>query len=938
MFYKNKHLRYCFIIAFIAILSPPCNIFSQSLQASLKKSDALKRIGQRESSLAFINEVIQKSDAQNLPEMHAHALAEKAAWFNYYIEYDSAIIHGQKALEFVERQNLETLLPEFLLHNGWLVLRKFDHEKSLEYCRKAKEIAQEQGRNNLAELCNTCIEDALGIYYIGALGDEYYYPVLRAYEKSVAIHKAEKDTSKYASTLTRYIDLYRLKGHADSVKILLKELEGIFTDFKDYRLESTYYSLQSIYAYFENDFDAVYRNLRKAQEKSRQLGLDRLTQHYYFRLHDYYKGLKQYDQSIQMLDSARATYHTDHMHAHGLDLYYYVYKDAGNTEKALEFLEAWHNDEDWKRKNEKVELITEWQTKYKTQEKEALIEKGRIQRFWLLAFLISFLVFILMLVFAYRKQKKNAFQLAQQNQIIEQQANELQQLDKIKSRFFANVSHELRTPLTLLLGPINSILKKADVNNRTFTLLKLAQINGQQLLKLINSILDLSRLESGKLELKEEAIVIYPLIKRIVSQFESNAQLQEIELVIDYQLDPYLKVHLDVSKFETILNNLLSNALKFTPKGGRIQVICNDLGNKMELQVADTGAGIHPDDLPHVFNRFFQTKQANAPTEGGSGIGLALSLELAKLFNGNLSVESKLKKGSTFFFTLPKKEVLGFIEEKEISIPVKLTKEEKAIINKSTSSKQQANILVVEDNPSLRQYLQLILNEQYHITTAENGQVALEHLEKNNNFQLIISDVMMPVMDGYQLLEKLKSDDRWRHLPVVMLTARAELQDKLKALRIGVDDYLLKPFEEEELLIRLNNLIANHKLRQHQKEEEVLRTDATPPFSKADAEWLEKVELSVQSAIDNPQFTLLQLSQMLFISERQMSRKIKTLTGLTPNKYIREIKLQHARTLLESRKYVTVSEVSQAVGFSKTEYFSQLYKERFGKLPSAYIF
>jgi YesN/AraC family two-component response regulator len=187
------------------------------------------------------------------------------------------------------------------------------------------------------------------------------------------------------------------------------------------------------------------------------------------------------------------------------------------------------------------------------------------------------------------------------------------------------------------------------------------------------------------------------------------------------------------------------------------------------------------------------------------------------------------------------------------------------------------------------------------------------------------------------LLEKLKSDDRWRHLPVVMLTARAELQDKLKALRIGVDDYLLKPFEEEELLIRLNNLIANHKLRQHQKEEEVFQTDATPPFSKADAKWLEKVELSVQSAIDNPQFTLLQLSQMLFISERQMSRKIKTLTGLTPNKYIREIKLQHARTLLESRKYVTVSEVSQAVGFSKTEYFSQLYKERFGKLPSAYL-
>ena len=199
---------------------------------------------------------------------------------------------------------------------------------------------------------------------------------------------------------------------------------------------------------------------------------------------------------------------------------------------------------------------------------------------------------------------------------------------------------------------------------------------------------------------------------------------------------------------------------------------------------------------------------------------------------------------------------------------------------------------------------------------------------------------MMPIMDGYQLLEQLKADEQWRATPVVMLTARAALDDKLKALRIGVDDYILKPFEEEELLVRIDNLLQNRTERQQLITSAQIAEPETPipPISKADLEWLEQVEQTVQAQIHNVNFTLYQLADELFLSERQLNRRIKKLTGLTPNKYIREIKLQKARALLETHTYNTVAEICYAVGFSKLKYFSQLYKERFGKLPSAYLF
>lgn len=553
----------------------------------------------------------------------------------------------------------------------------------------------------------------------------------------------------------------------------------------------------------------------------------------------------------------------------------------------------------------------------------------------------------------------------ERTETIKKQNEELQNLDKIKSQFFANVSHELRTPLTLMLGPVSSMLKSNQLNNRNFTFAKLIQNNAKDLLNLVSEILDLTKLESGKLELNEAPITFYPFTERVISAFESHAYKQNIQFEFHYQADHYLQLNLDKNKFEKILNNLLSNAFKFTAPDGNITVQIEDLANRIQLKVSDTGRGIHPDDLPHIFNRFYQSKQSNAPTEGGTGIGLALCMEFANLMKGKLWVKSTLGKGSSFYFEFPKKQVLGVVDSKDFSNQNKESQltQESEIMNpikaKEEEKRKKETILVVEDNHALRDYIQLILSDKYKVVTAENGQIAWDILNKKKNLsdtskvsdktdcqlptencQLILSDIMMPFLDGYQLLQKLKESDQFWHLPVIMLTARGEMQDKLKALRIGVDDYMLKPFEEEELFARIENLLRNsreRKLAIDSSQPEVETTDNRQPTTEIDLRWLEDLEMTVKKELSGFNFNVEMLADKMAMSKRPLEIKIKHLTGLTPSKYIQEIRFNQARQMLENRTESTVKAVVISVGLKDPIHFSRQFKARFGKSPADYF-
>jgi YesN/AraC family two-component response regulator len=359
------------------------------------------------------------------------------------------------------------------------------------------------------------------------------------------------------------------------------------------------------------------------------------------------------------------------------------------------------------------------------------------------------------------------------------------------------------------------------------------------------------------------------------------------------------------------------------------------------MTVKDNGRGVPTKDVPNIFNRFYQSS-VNTKAEGGLGIGLALSMEFVKLMKGKMWVESQIDEvetGSTFFVQFPKKEVIKMIttEEHEIinyenkadTIPVLLSEN-------TPNNADLETILIVEDNYDLRDYLSYILLPHYNIITAENGLEGLEKLP-TANCQLILSDVMMPVMDGFEFLEKVKANDKWRGLPFIMLTARAEMQTRLNALRIGVDDYLLKPFDEEELLVRIKNLVANYKERivtARIISEDTIEQPKEIMVLKADQEWLATLEQLIFAEMDNSIFSVDFLAEALSINRKTLYNKIKELTGLTPTKYIRAIRLQKAKNLLE--KGIAVNVVAQQVGFQNTEYFSTLFKENFGKLPSFY--
>lgn len=559
-------------------------------------------------------------------------------------------------------------------------------------------------------------------------------------------------------------------------------------------------------------------------------------------------------------------------------------------------------------------------------------------------------------VFAFFYIRKRNVELSEQNALIQKQAERLSNLDTAKSRFFANVSHELRTPLSLILGPISSLRQDGGLNKRQEKLLNMASQNGQQLEHLVSEILDLGKLELGKMELALKPTPIRPFFRRYFMQFDSLAERKKIKYSYSFNFnDDRLTAMLDQTKSRQILYNLLSNAFKFSPEGGMVNATIHHYNDTLTLEVRDSGPGIHPEDLPHVFDRFFQTNQVNQPAVGGSGVGLALCHEYALLFNGKIEAESILGKGATFRLNFPIELVepeveevtgdLGSPQHDEKEAPVSAQPKQAIPVKKKKKApgkpqNGKPNILVVEDNPELQDYLSLVLENEYNVTTAEHGKQAMEALEErpiNNPFDLVISDLMMPVMDGFQLLEKLKSNPETYPYPVIMLTARAEARDRMTALRIGVDDYLLKPFEEEELKVRINNLLKNKAVRHESTSKEKSESSQVLEISEADKKWLADFEKYLMKNLSNDIMTVPLLANEFTMSESSLLRQLKRLTGLSPIQYIREMKMDKARVMLEEKTYKSISKVASKVGYADVRTFSRAFKKRFGKLPSQYL-
>lgn len=535
-----------------------------------------------------------------------------------------------------------------------------------------------------------------------------------------------------------------------------------------------------------------------------------------------------------------------------------------------------------------------------------------------------------------RLNKKHALQL----ELVEY--GKLKELDQLKSQFFANISHEFRTPLTLILGQIESVMSSA-VETKEKGKLQVANRNARRLLSLINQLLDLSKLEAGSMELKAEQHNIVSFIKSLFYSFESLAESQKIALKFESEYEN-IPVIFDPDKMEKVFYNLISNAFKFTSANGEIKVALNIINSSVEIRVKDTGKGIPVDRLQHIFNRFYQVDSSSTREYEGTGIGLSLTKELVELHKGKISVTSKESEGSEFIIHLPlgdlkiEKEQLVEIPDKKYSFGNndgldKTDNKPESGIGNPVSGKKEI-ILIVEDNSDVRAYIKEQIESDYEVIEASNGEAGIIKAQAEIP-DLIITDVMMPKMDGYQFSKQLRSNEKTSHIPIIMLTAKAGLDDKIEGLETGIDAYLTKPFSAKELKVRVKNLIYQRKqLRKRFSKSTVIRPSEVSGVS-ADQKFLSKTIKIIEENFEDEKFGVETLANKVNMSSSQLNRKLNALIGQPAGQLIRSMKLQRAADLLR-QNVGSVAEICYKVGFNDQGYFTKAFRKQFGVSPSEY--
>jgi signal transduction histidine kinase/ligand-binding sensor domain-containing protein/DNA-binding response OmpR family regulator len=514
------------------------------------------------------------------------------------------------------------------------------------------------------------------------------------------------------------------------------------------------------------------------------------------------------------------------------------------------------------------------------------------------------------------------------------EAIRVHEMDLMKIKFFTNVSHEFRTPLTLILAPIEKLIRQTGDSDQQQQF-QLIQRNAKRLLNLVNQLLDFRKLEVQELRLNLSNGDIVRFIHDTVLSFSDLSEKKDIRLDFNCEVDS-LETFFDQDKIEKVLFNLLSNAFKFTPEHGSVTVTVKlqllDEKNWLKIEVRDTGIGIPEDKLDRIFERFFQTELPKSIVNQGSGIGLSITKEFVKVHGGNITVSSVIGEGTCFTVKIPLGELhMGDATqpENEISISQKPVME-----TFSEADKTKPALLLVEDNEDFRFYLKDNLRIEYRVLEARNGQeglkMTLDHLP-----DLIVSDIMMPEMNGIELCRKIKSDPKISHTPVILLTARSAEEQKLEGLETGADDYLTKPFNFEILVLRIKNLIAQ-RAKFHKSFPAQLNVRASElKITSLDEQLIARAIKCVEDHVADPDFSVEDLSHELGISRAHFYKKILSLSGKSPLEFIRIIRLQQAAQLLE-KSQLTVAEIAYRVGFNNPKYFARYFKEEYKVLPSVF--
>ncbi len=563
-----------------------------------------------------------------------------------------------------------------------------------------------------------------------------------------------------------------------------------------------------------------------------------------------------------------------------------------------------------------------------------------------LAFVIYSLFVLSGLVWVYRGLVKRE-RLKKNLEIEHLELNKLVELDEMKSRFFANISHEFRTPLTLILGPLKSLIN-GTYKGEPKSQYRIMQRNAERLLRLINQLLDLSKLESGNMKLQASQQDAVKFLKPIAHAFTSYAEKQYIDYKCVFpSMD--IPMYFEKDKLEKIVVNLLSNAFKYTAEFGKVRFEVSMTDTHLVLTIEDTGVGIAEDQLELIFNRFYQI--TDDKKQKGTGIGLALTKELVDLHQGNIHVESQIGKGTCFTVQLPLGEEHLKEEEKTYGSEERATLESNIEIGLTAESALNAReeigepkddeddlpiILIAEDNEDMRTFISEHLVTNYKILEACNGEEA-RSLAKEHIPDVIVSDIMMPEMNGYELCEAIKKDAKTCHIPIILLTAKASNESAERGFEIGADYYVTKPFNPKLLELRIKNILKTRDGLKNQlfNQEDFDLEPKEVKIASKDQEFLKKLISFIEDNIDNSELNVDHICREIGLSRTQLYRKLKGLVGQSANEFIRSLRLKRAAQLLKQNE-MTIAEVTYQVGFNDLQYFRFCFKKQFGVNPSEY--
>lgn len=906
--------------------------YKRLLTISYNLYGSLLRLQSREdAAIKVLNESLETARINNFPEQESDALVVIGYCYWQKGDFEKATEFQKMNVELARTMGDSARVANSYIGLGGIFSQRGEYTAAMEYFTLASERYLES-------------KDLEGYRIaIGNIG--YIQRSLENYDSAIAyfikcdsVSTILGNPSGKAFATYNLSVAYRHKGMLDSAMLYINRAIEMYNRLGiKKRVSYGHFSRAEIYRKKE-EFQKALGDYQKSLkfstivDDSVQIGYSSMA------VADMYDKLGNYEKSISYLENSAKVAQRMKLDILYMDVHERLaerHARNGDMAIAYENLQKFIVLKDSLYTKEKRELGSEIEAKYqneqKTQEIALLASEKELQALQLgkrknerNAIIVFALLILLLAVLLYNQYR------------IKQKSNkELQKLNQLKSNFFANISHEFRTPLTLIQGPIEHLEQNPE-EKLCKNDIRMIRRNTNKVLGLVNQLLDLSRIDEGKLELKSTEGDVFKCLRTAAASFNSHAAQRNMDYRVKIP-NEILWASFDRDKLEKVIYNLLSNAFKFSEDNEQVSFEAFHDSDELKILVSDSGRGIEEDKLPFIFDRFYQVDSSITKDREGSGIGLSLSKDLVELMDGTITVSSEAGKGTYFTVQIPMEKIMTLqkqlkeIEEKtqkEVAKP-------KPYKFPETDSREVPKILVVEDNEDMRQFIGAQLLNKYHVIKAKNGEHGLK-LAISEAPDLIVTDLMMPKMDGMELCERLKTSLETSHIPIIMLTARAGEDNKIEGLETGADEYLTKPFSAKELLVRIKNLIDQRlRLQEHYLISERTIAPERITSTSLDRKFMEKVLDLFEKEHANANFGVPQMQRQLAMSKTQLHRKIKALTSETPGELLRNFRLKRAAQLL-SQKADTVTQIAYQVGFNNLSYFAKCFKALYGVSPSSY--